>query len=142
MSCKALLVHLDTSRHAEARLEVALSRAQRFGAHLIGMFATFVPDPRSLYVMAGSAGYFGEHQQRRDELRSEIERRFHAGLTRATVDGEWIAASGYADDAVTREGRYADLVIVGQADPGDPEAFGGVTRTLFESMTLPVLMSH
>lgn len=136
MSCKALLVHLDTSRHAEARLEVALSLAQRFGAHLIGMFATFVPDPRSLYVMAGSAGYFGEHQQRRDELRSEIERRFHAGLTRANVDGEWIAATGYAHDAV------ADLVIVGQADPGDPEAFGGVTRTLFESMTLPVLMSH
>ena len=105
MSYKTVLVHLDASRSAAARLDVALSLARDFGAHLTGMFATFVPDPRSFYVMAGSAEYFEASRPARDERRSAIEQLFHAGLTRANIDGDWVVASGYADEAVTRAGR-------------------------------------
>lgn len=142
MSYKTVLVHLDASRSAAARLDVALSLARDFGAHLTGMFATFVPDPRSFYVMAGSAEYFEASRPARDERRSAIEQLFHAGLTRANIDGDWVVASGYADEAVTRAGRYADLVVVGQADPDDPEAFVGddFPENLVMSCGRPVLV--
>lgn len=142
MSYKTLLVHLDTSHRAQARLDAALRLARQFGAHLTGLFATFVPDPRAFYVLAGSSEYFETHRRSRDEQRGAIERLFRAELTRANVDGEWIAATGYPDEAVARAGRYADLVIAGQTDPDDPEAFIGerFPEDLVMSCGRPVLI--
>lgn len=142
MSYKTLLVHLDTSQRAPARLEVALSLAREFGAYVIGMFATFVPDPRSFYVMAGSADYFESHRRMRDEQRGAVEELFRSGLARANVEGEWTAATYYADEAVTHASRYADLVIAGQVDPEEPEAFvgDGFPENLVMSCGRPVLV--
>ncbi|PXW25382.1 universal stress protein [Paraburkholderia caballeronis] len=142
MSYKTLLVHLDTSQRAQARLDVALRLARRFDAHLTGIFATFVPDPRSFYLMAGSADYFDSQRQTRDEQRAAIERLFHAELTRAGVEGQWLAPAEYANEAVIRASRGADLVIAGQADPEDPEAYLGdrFPEDLVMSSGRPVLV--
>ncbi|HTH60866.1 MAG TPA: universal stress protein [Paraburkholderia sp.] len=142
MSYKTLLVHLDTSQRAPARLDVALSLAREFGAHVTGMFATYLPDPRSFYVMAGSAEYFEAHRRIRDERQDAIEELFRAGLAHANVEGDWRAATGYADTAVAQASRYADLVIVGQADLDDPEAFVGENfpENLVMSCGRPVLI--
>ncbi|WP_160110131.1 universal stress protein, partial [Caballeronia choica] len=61
MSYKSIVVHLDASERAHPRLEFALRLAKRFGAHLTGAYAVFTPEPRSFYVMAGSAEYFEKH---------------------------------------------------------------------------------
>lgn len=123
MSYKTLLVHLDTSDRAQVRLEIALRLARQFDAHLTGLFATFTPDPREFYVMAGSATWFEEHRRLREEQRGAIERLFRAELRRAGVDGDWVAASQYAEQSFVAHTRYADLVIVGQTDPDDPETY-------------------
>lgn len=123
MSYKTLLVHLDTSNRVQARLEIALRLARRFEAHLTGIFATFVPDPREFRVMAGSASWFENHRQLREEQRGAAERIFRAELLRAGVEGDWIAASQNAGESVVSHSRYADLVIVGQSDPDDPETY-------------------
>lgn len=125
MSYKTLLVHLDTSQRAATRVDVALRLARAFGAHVTGMFATFVPDMRSYYLSAGAAEYFATQSQTRDEQRGAIERLFRAELTRAGVEGNWIAPNEYADEAVIRASRGADLVIAGQTDPDDAEANAG-----------------
>ena len=125
MSYRNLLVHLDTSQRAAMRVDVALRLARTFGAHVTGMFATFVPDPRSYYLAAGAAEYFSKQSQTRDEQRGAIERLFRAELTRAGIEGEWIAPNEYADEAVIRASRGADLVIAGQIDREDAEANGG-----------------
>ncbi|MFP3747991.1 universal stress protein, partial [Achromobacter sp. SIMBA_011] len=62
MSYKSIVVHLDTSVRAHARLEFALRVARRFGAHLTGLFSVYTAEPHSFYVMAGSADYFREHR--------------------------------------------------------------------------------
>ncbi|WP_233870409.1 universal stress protein [Paraburkholderia adhaesiva] len=123
MSYKTLLVHLDTSNRVQARLELALRLARRFDAHLTGLFATFVPDPREFRVMAGSASWFETHRKLREEQRGAAERIFRAELLRAGVEGEWIAASQNAEQSVITHSRYADLIIVGQSDPDDPETY-------------------
>jgi nucleotide-binding universal stress UspA family protein len=123
MSYKTMLVHLDASDRAQARLEIALRLARQFDAHLSGVFATFTPDPREFYVMAGSATWFETHRRLREEQGAAIERQFRAELQRADVHGDWIAAVRYAERAVVAHGRYADLIIAGQTDPEDPETY-------------------
>ena len=123
MSYKSLVVHLDTSARAHSRLELALRLARRFGAHLTGLFAVYTPEPHSFYVMAGSADYFREHRERRDERLAALERLFHAEAARANVPAAWVRADERANVAVPRAARLADLVIAGQSDPNDPETY-------------------
>ncbi|AOK32290.1 MULTISPECIES: universal stress protein [Burkholderia] len=123
MSYKSLVVHLDTSERAPLRLDLALRIARRFDAHLTGLFATFTPDPGSFYVMAGSAEYFAEHARLRNERRGAIERLFHAETLRARVSSRWVAIGGHANQAALPYVRCADLTIIGQSNPDDPETF-------------------
>ncbi|MGU7780948.1 universal stress protein [Burkholderia sp. PU8-34] len=123
MSYKSIVVHLDTSRHAHSRLELALQLARQFDAHLTGVFAIYTPEPTSFYVMAGSADYFREHRQWRDERQAALERLFHAEAMRAKVSANWISTDARANSVVPHHARHADLVIAGQSDPNDPETF-------------------
>ena len=142
MSYKTIVVHLDTSQRAHPRLEIALRLAKHFGAHLTGVFAVFSPDPRALYVMAGTASYYAAHEQVRAERRGALERLFHAELNRAGVAGEWLAVDLPANLAVPRQGHCADLIIAGQDDPGDPESYVGnaFPENLVMSARRPVLL--
>ncbi|ASV99031.1 universal stress protein [Paraburkholderia aromaticivorans] len=142
MSYKTIVVHLDTSQHAHPRLEIALRLANQFGAHLTGAFAVFSPDPRSLYVMAGTAEYYQSHQEMRAERSAALERLFHAELRRAGVTGEWIAIDEPASVAIPRVGRCADLIVAGQDNPADPESYVGdfFPENLVLSSGRPVLL--
>jgi nucleotide-binding universal stress UspA family protein len=123
MSYKSILVHLDTSARAHARLEVALRLAHQFQARLTGIYSTYIPAPHAFFVMSGTAGYYEEHERQRHERSAALERLFHAELARAKVEGRWIAADGYANDVVPDYARLADLIIAGQTDETDPESF-------------------
>ncbi|CAM2152255.1 Universal stress protein UspA [Pararobbsia alpina] len=123
MSYKTIVVHLDTSARAQARLHLAIEIAKRHGAFLQGVFAVFAPNPRSFVVMAGTAEYYEEHETVRHEEHGALERLFEAELSRAHVDGEWIDETGNADDELPKYARRADLLIIGQDDPADPESF-------------------
>lgn len=142
MSYKTIVVHLDTSPNAHPRLEIALRLAKQFGAHLTGAFAVFSPDPRSLYVMAGTAEYYQQHEETRAERRAALERLFHAELRRAEVSGEWVACDESASLAVPRAARCADLIVAGQDNPGDPESYVGdfFPENLILSCGRPVLL--
>ncbi|WP_395069167.1 universal stress protein [Paraburkholderia silvatlantica] len=123
MSYKTIMVHMDTGSRASARLTLALKLARRFGAHLDGLFAAFEPNPREFYVMGGTADYYDTHRKLRREQRGAIERLFRAELTRAQVDGAWVAPEGDPVTAVMQRSRTADLVILGQTDQEDPESY-------------------
>lgn len=142
MSYKSILVHLDTSKAVHARFELALRLAKQFDAYLTGLFSVFQPDPRSLNVMAGTADYYIEHEKIRAEERGAIERLFHAELARAKVAGQWKLAAEYANIAVPEAARLADLTIIGQENPYDPESF--VADQFVENLVLsagrPVLL--
>lgn len=142
MSYRTLVVHLDTSLRAHPRLELAITLARQFGAHLTGVFALYTPNPRSLDVMSGASGYFEAHEQLRAERRGALERLFHAELKRAQVPGEWLATREAATLAMPQLGRCADLIIAGQDDPQDSEAYVGdnFAANLVLSAGRPVLL--
>jgi len=123
MSYKTIVVHMDTSASANARLSLALGLARRFGAHLEGLFARFEPDPREFHVMGGTADYYDTHRTLRMEQRGAIERLFRAEASRAQVDGAWVVTNGDPVSAIMERCRTADLAILGQANPDDPESW-------------------
>lgn len=125
MSYKSIVVHLDTSAHVHARLEFALRVAKQFDAHLTGLFSIFEPEPRSFNVVAGTADYYRQQASQRAERRAALQEHFLAALSRAQLGGEWISSDEYANIAVTRRGRCADLIVAGQDDLNDPEAYVG-----------------
>lgn len=142
MSYKTIMVHMDTSARASARLSLALKLGRRFGAHLDGLFAAFEPNPREFYVMAGTADYYDTHRKLRREQRGAIERLFRAELLRAQVDGAWVAPEGDPVTAVMQRSRSADLVILGQTDRDDPESYIAehFTETVLLGAGGPVLL--
>jgi nucleotide-binding universal stress UspA family protein len=123
MSYKSLLVHLDNSERTPQRLDTALHLARRFGAHLTGCYATFEPDSRAFYVMAGTADYYASHERRREQQRGALERLFHAEALRAKVDARFVSANEPANTTMPRYARFADLVLMGQTNPADPESY-------------------
>ena len=142
MTYKSVLVHLDTSGRAHLRLEMALQLAHRFHARLTGLFSTYVPPRHAFVVMAGTAEYYAEHERLRQERAATLERVFHDQLARAKIEGQWIAANGYANDIVPSYARLSDLIVLGQTSPNDPEAF--VAEQFVEHIVLsagrPVLL--
>jgi nucleotide-binding universal stress UspA family protein len=142
MGLKDILVALDTAPAARARIELAAVLAERFGAHLIGLYATMAPPlPRH----RGYFEYFDRSlleplyreftermQAEADEARSlfeEIGRRHRLSV-------EWRSAAGLVSDVVAMHGRYVDLIVLGQLDPDDPQS--PLFRPLPEEVALAV----
>ncbi|HEY4804542.1 MAG TPA: universal stress protein [Paraburkholderia sp.] len=142
MTYKTVMVHLDTSKGAQTRLALALKLARKFDAHLDGVFAMCDPHPVSFYAMTATADFYDAHRKFLAQKRDEVERLFRAELARAQVPGEWIAPEAYPVTSVMQRARSADLVILGQSRPKDPESY--VADNFLETVLLgaggPVLL--
>jgi nucleotide-binding universal stress UspA family protein len=114
---KTLVVHLDRDPRRAERLEVALALADRFDAHLVGLFA---PGEVHLpgYVLAEAGERFIESQQRLREAsaREAMESFREAAARHPGLKTEWRDATDGALAAVRMSARYSDLVVVGQRD--------------------------
>lgn len=124
MSYKTILVHVDQSRHAAARIKLAAEIAFAENAHLIGAAMTGIS--RFLYqdsaidisqsVVAAQLEALNESAQHALAQFDEIAKQI--GVTsyeKRLVNDE--PAGGLALQA-----RYSDLVVVSQADPDEPAA--------------------
>jgi nucleotide-binding universal stress UspA family protein len=119
MAFKDLLVHLNDSKHRAPRLEIATRLAERFDAHLIGLYTVpdiYIPG----YLMAQMpadlmAAQEGEIDRKRDAAKAEFES--HA--RKAGIEAEWRARAGDPPTVAAVHARYADLAIVGQSDPDE-----------------------
>ncbi|MBB5461071.1 universal stress protein [Paraburkholderia sp. Cpub6] len=133
MSYRTLLVHIDDSRRCDTRVAIALDLAQRCDAHLIG-----------LYVMSQDLArpLFGTD----DEFVAQLATQAEVRLQRAR--DAFFAAAERAGTGATLLNRvsdlHADLLVLGvyAHSRACERVLGGVTRTMLESMTVPVLMGH
>ena len=120
MPFRDVLVHLSDDGHFEDRLDTSIAVAEKFDAHLIGLY---VPTTSTLpgYVKP----YFTKemleaHARRKEESSADAKKRFDQAVLQAGIRAEWRAANGAGSRSVTNQGRYADIVIVGQHDPDAP----------------------
>jgi nucleotide-binding universal stress UspA family protein len=120
MSYKTILVHIDTGSHCATRVEVAIRLARQHDAHLVALHAIAPFEPPG-YVMAEMGPAIIEAQQH--AAAAEMARTEAAFTKQASAAGfgnmEWRTAIDDAVDAMTLHARYADLVVIGQADASD-----------------------
>jgi len=118
MSFKTILVHVDSGPRCSARVDVAIRLAVRHDAHLVGLQALTPFEPPG-YVMAemGPAIIDAQRQVAAAEIaRAETEFTRQAA-TAGLRNVEWRSAIDDPVEAMTLHARYADLIVIGQADP-------------------------
>jgi nucleotide-binding universal stress UspA family protein len=148
MALKDILVHLDGAAPSAQRLALAAELARRHQAHLTGLFVVDLTPP-VLGAMEGGGGAVlaGLIEQMRAEALATaagVEARFAETLARERIAGEWRIAEGAAPELVGLHARYADLVVLGQADPQADEAAGAavVAAALFGSGRPVLVVPH
>lgn len=119
MSLKDLLVVVDDSAAAAARIDVAAQLAVKHDAHVIGLYViTGAPIPNFLEAEIPEAVRIAQ-RERAEELAAKAAALFDDRMRRfgLTDRSEWRALRGTPTDVAAVHGRYADLVVVGQVDP-------------------------
>jgi nucleotide-binding universal stress UspA family protein len=145
MSYKDLLVVLDSGAPARGRIELAAALAERFEAHLVGLYPLPTPErPREFgyYDPALLDPFFLEMRERAQAMADEVREAFEhvTGLRGLSAEWRLLPEGPEADPAL--HARYADLTILGQLDPDRGEA--DMIRPRPEQVTLasgrPVLV--
>lgn len=137
MALKDILVHLDSTTQSARRLALAAGLARRTGAHLTGLFVVDVMLPMLAASDASGGAALAEliERMRQDALAeaATAEAAFRETLRREDIAGEWRQAEGSTPEHVPLHARYADLAILGQADPEDGAGNAAATleATLF-----------
>lgn len=144
MSYKTILVHVDGSRNAHVRFELAARLAVAEDAHLIGVAPTDIS--RVLYETAAFAPgmpdlepFLNTLRQRADDNLKKFEEIAQKigvkSFERRTNDDE--AASG-----LSLQARYGDLVILGQYDPDEatPSVYADLPEFVVMNSDIPALI--
>src|SRR6476469_9774545 len=117
MAYKTILVHLDRGERRADRLRLAIALAERFDAHLIGMFALDIMRIPSYAESEAAPIITAIEKKKRDEAAQQAEREFNEAAGSRRAKTEWRTSTGEPVAAVTSVARCADLVVVGQSDP-------------------------
>ncbi len=127
MSYKDLLVVLDSDAASRRRIDLAAGLAERFAAHLVGLYPLPVPEvPHHLsyYDPAVLNPFFLDLRQQAQAASEEEREAFEHAASLRGLSAEWrVVAEGGAQADAALHARYVDLTILGQLDPdrGDVE---------------------
>lgn len=145
MAIRDILLHLDARPAAPARLALAAGLARRLGAHLTGLFVMDMPLP----LIAGDAGGGAAVAELIESLRQDLERdaaaveaSFRETLRREDLAGEWRRAEGTTAGQIALHGRHADLLVLGQAEPGSETGAAAIEAALFGTGRPVLLVPH
>ncbi len=134
MAFDAMIVHLDDSPVCDLRLAVAVRAATHFGSALAGVY--LVPTAE---ITPSIAALLPPHVLEERLLESggaqrKAELQFRRSAVRPDFPIDFRAPAGDPLDAAMAHARCADLMVVGQPDPEDRNAFFG--RRLAEHVLL------
>ena len=123
MSYRNILLHLDSLAACRHRVAAALDLAQRFGARITGVAPTAVLVVPYAMDMAPPGELIAEWQETLQRQARKAADALEAAARQAGfVRIETRVAEGSEIPAITQASRYADLVVIGQADPADSDA--------------------
>lgn len=122
MPYKTIVVHVEQSPHLEARVRLAADIALAEGAHLVGACMTGVAKVVYESMVAEPDSTYTEHFLRIAEQRAHDALERFKELMRECGVPSWEAR--LIDDepaaGISVQGRYADLLVLGQPDPAAP----------------------
>lgn len=154
MAFKNLLVQLDNHRNSASRLDIALSLARKSGGRILGLYGLGLPDlPKVPYVVAEAAYPVKDaarelYERQRDaafDEATQCEATFVAATRHAGISADWELSPQKPKeliDTLIQRARYADLAILGQADPDHPlfDTFANLPETVMLGAGRPVVI--
>jgi nucleotide-binding universal stress UspA family protein len=136
MSLKDLLVHVDSGARAQHRLDLAITLARRFGAHLTGLF--------SESPVLGSALVGVRTRDNIAKAMAEARATFEARTGAAGVAARWWQVEGREVAEVVgwtvAACRYVDLAIFAQRDEDDGRLPGDLLEQVLQESGRPMLV--
>lgn len=133
MAIKDILVHVDSSRSMRERVRAATALARAHEAHLTGLYVIEVPVLPSYAEAQIPADIIEAQYQAFLAAAVAAERAFTDVTSGVGIRAEWRQVEDRRLSALALHAHYADLLVVGQADPGDPEC---VSRGLADRLAL------
>ena len=126
MSYKDLLVVLASDAASRGQIGLAAALAERFTAHLVGLYPLPVPEaPRHLgyYDPALLDPFFRELREQAQEASDKEREAFEHAASLRGISAEWRVVPEGPESDPALHARYVDLTILGQLDPdrGDSE---------------------
>ncbi len=113
---RSILLHLDATASSIQRLGSARRLAHRHSAILSVMYAVGSSAEASRLALSDRPAGFLQTQERADLDRAKSW--FDDAHAQGGADMRWLRADGHAPaDAFVRHAMYADLLVLGQADP-------------------------
>jgi nucleotide-binding universal stress UspA family protein len=141
MSYRTILVHCDASKSVWHRLNVAADLAERFGAHLVGLHVRRPFDTPGLFdggVVMNDFLRIYEEGVKADEATASAA--FEKAIKGKHLSTEWRVVNGYPENEVALQARYADLVVLGQAEPAATATPSDLPETVALAIGRPVLV--
>ncbi|HEY3911042.1 MAG TPA: universal stress protein [Stellaceae bacterium] len=124
MSWKDLLVVLDPGADTPGRVELAVALAERFAAHLVGLYSIPSAEPRrhAAYPdLAMLEPVYHEWRERALEQAEAARLAFEDAARRRGLAAEWRAVTEGPEADPVIHARCADLAILGQRDPDNEQ---------------------
>ncbi len=123
MSYKTILVQVDNSERAIERIRIAIELAQTYEAHLVGLATVGMIALANTYGLDGTPAYMVEAMADMEKLAARAAERFDATAKAAGLNSyESRVRRGDPSYNVCTDARYADLVVLGQAEPAQSTA--------------------
>lgn len=141
MQYQDILVHIDNGEAMPGRLAVAVELAERFGAHLTGVYVDPGLALPTLIDVPVSSSLIEELENEHRERRERAEQQFRQTLDRTNLGNEWRLAQGELADTLSRHARYFDLAVLGQEGADDQKVvIGGLPDSVALTCGRPVLV--
>ncbi len=121
MGYKTILVHCDADPKVAYRLAIAVELAKRHDAHLVGVYIQEPFEAPALLNGAAATGkLFTLFEETAQANLAAAKAAFAKAVKGTELLTEWRSDDGYMDARLPLHARYADLLVLGQPDPGAP----------------------
>ena len=118
---KRVLVHVDRDRATDARIEVAINLATKFGGQVTGVYVARPILPPAIVMGALPPTFLADEAEQNERDAEAARRRYLDHVIRHGLDGGWHYIREGSVESFRRIARYMDLTIVGQPNPDVPE---------------------
>ena len=141
MQIRDLAVHVDHREQSRMGLEVAVALAERFAAHLVGIYVDSVPMAPELVAMSTAPVLLETIAEEQEERAAAARGRFEQAVQAAGVSNAFRHAQGPMFEALNVNARYADLLVLTQEGDGESgPVLGGFADYTVMDCGRPVLV--